>query len=113
MTLKLCLLFQHAVFYFDDNTFFTHLINQSYDIWSDLYSLIHALPNKHLIYLHSPHDYVPSKYTHAHCPTFFKQWLQINENKTIINGDETCFTDIEYYDKQGSNEQLKQLSVLP
>jgi len=101
--------------FFADSTFLTQLIKYAYGIWCEFVPFIPSLPNKRQIYLHSPYEYVPDDYMSREA--FFNEWLQLNANSDIIlNGDETCSTEVTYhhltslpYQGNHPSQQIKRL----
>jgi len=89
--------------YFADNEFLRYLMFLVYPIWKDFYPTISKVPDERLVYLYTPYEFVPSEYMNN--PSFFKTWLEINQNSKItLNGNEVYHTDVEYshdYDDYG------------
>ena len=71
--------------YFIDDKFFKYLMSKAYTMWKEFYTRIQKLNNRidylRTIYLHSPYEFVP--YVHISNPTFFSEWLTINQNINI------------------------------
>jgi len=83
--------------FFADDEFFTYLMSQAYSMWNEFYPLIETLPDERLIYLHSPYGVIPTKYFSM--PSFFNEWLNINQNKRIIlNGNPVMTSSNQSYD---------------
>jgi len=106
--------------FFADDMFFDYLLRWAYRIWDSFYSHINVLPSEHLIYLHTPYEFVPTKYMNR--PQYFKQWLQINQDiKVKLNTNDIYYTIVGYYndddgDAGGHNQryeanQIKYLEV--
>ena len=92
--------------FFLDNSLFAYLMGQAYGIWDEFYLYIPSLPDEELVYLHTPHKFVPEKYIKRE--GFFKAWLSINANKIVVlNGKDTYHTGATYY----FDKQVKQLKT--
>jgi len=50
-------------------------------MWDNLYPHIHTLPDSRTIYLHCPHEFIPTDYINK--PSFLDEWVSINQNKQI------------------------------
>jgi hypothetical protein len=86
--------------YFADEQFFEYLMSQAYVMWSTFYPTISSVPDERLVYLYTPYEFVPHKYMSN--PSFFNEWLDINQNKKItIDGNEMYHTDVRYYNNKG------------
>jgi len=79
--------------YYEDQQFLSLLMTKVYNIWNEFYPRI---PYDREVFLRVPFEFVPDWLMDQ--KPFFKQWLKINENKTItLNGNETYHTIVEYY----------------
>lgn len=65
------------------NEYFSYLMTQAYRIWINFYPHIQHFSSdiQREIYLHTPYQYIPSSYMMD--DVFFKQWLTVNQNKSI------------------------------
>jgi len=109
-TLLLCFRMES---YFADNKFFEYLMLQTYTMWSTFYPHISELPDERLVYLYTPYEFVPIKYMNN--PSFFKSWLQINQNKQVTINNGIYHTDTTYYDddedKEEDKKYIKELDI--
>ena len=93
--------------FFADDMFFNYLMTQSYMIWNEFYSHINSLLDTRMVYLHTPYEFVPQKYMNT--SSFFKDWIQINQNNIItINYNKVYYTNTTYY---GNSTYIKTMEV--
>jgi len=102
--------------YFSDNKFFEYLMYKAYPLWQQFVPIISQTPDERLVYLHSPHEFVPSHYMDRE--SFFNLWLEINKNTILIlNGNSVYYTDVSYTTNNGNNskdeskQHIKELST--
>jgi len=103
--------------FFDDDTFLKYLITEThiyiyiYPVWNEFYSHIGELPDEREMYLYTPYQFVPDTYMNK--PSFFNQWISINQNKNIIlNNYEVYHTVVTYYDDHhNQNNQNKESDI--
>ena len=76
--------------YLDDNNYFNWLMEQSYSWWSQFQPLIEQLAQVQQIYLHSPYQTLPDKYSGSF--PFLWQWLDINVGKDIVLNDTDSYS---------------------
>ena len=88
--------------YFTDDKFFKYLMSKAYPVWEEFYPRIHELPDEIFgISLHSL--WIRSRCIYINRPLFFKEWLQINQNKGVmLYGKKVYHTDTKYYDNISS-----------
>ena len=82
--------------FFANDTFFNYLMQQAYTMWNDFYPCINCLPDVRMVYLHTPYELVPEMYMNT--PSFFQEWIQINQNTKIAINGYVYSNNITYYD---------------
>jgi antitoxin component YwqK of YwqJK toxin-antitoxin module len=79
--------------YFEDDNYFNYLLQQLFDSWSYLFTIVYSNITKELqwhILTHCPYDFLPSHFTKN--ARFIRQWEKINNNKVVtINGEDKYY----------------------
>ena len=94
--LKLCFVMET---YFVDIEYFKYLMQQMFNNWNMLSTVIYNEPNLDIqrrMFLLCPYEFI----RHQQCitnPNFYKQWLEYNKNiVVIVNGNERYHTQLKY-----------------
>jgi hypothetical protein len=84
----------------EDNGFFQYLIQQVFNNWAKLSTVVTNEQNKDLqreMFLYTPYEFISPQIRTI--PSFFKDWLVINQNKEVIlDNNKVYHTLVEYND---------------
>ena len=79
--------------YLEDNNYFNYLLTHLFEMWSEVSFIVYGddISNqlRYDILQHCPFDFLPQKFRNDN--VFIGQWLELNQNKTVIVNGNTMY----------------------
>jgi antitoxin component YwqK of YwqJK toxin-antitoxin module len=100
--------------YFDDNNYFSYLLQQLLNNWSYLFTIVYTDITTELqweILIHCPYDFLPNDLIKN--KTFMREWEDFNKNKIIIvNGNKQYYINYDSINHRNKTKELRNYHTL-